>query len=729
MNKMIVAVFIFLVFFACKREYGSFYDPPKNQELDIYKQLSKDSTLSIFVAAVDKVPGLKAELSSSGLYTIVAPNNSAFKAYFSNSLVYKSLQDIPIVTLTQMIKYHIMKWMMFKVDFNKPGLTKNNFALFKYETRADVVYADVSNTVKPRNIYYSSKMIQVYTPPFFSFYSVASSDYTGIYGPTASINTKTQMNVMGASVLESDIAAGNGVIHKIDHVLTPPLNIAQELDTNPEFKTYNSILKKRFLSYTYNKAATIAQGNNGDVNGDGLVDSLWTRTYATDVNLDVENPIGADKISSLSLSAFIPNNATFQNYLNTQLLPNFSNNIDSIPDRTLTLLFRSHITNNLDWPSRVARGYAQSVLADKVNIAQSDIQSSKMASNGLFYTTSKVVEPSAFTTAGGPAFFSSQYWYFAEMLLETSILSYLQSDAVTYTVFAPTNTAFKNRGIYWDNSPVISAPVGNLPAVVGAPGFYKTGGVALKVSEMTSLVGNHIVVGYNLPSTMTPGFYPTLNSSFIVAENSGFHGAERDTIPKIIDPDRIKSNGRFQGINKLIYNPQMSIYDLINSSTTTVNPQYLKFKELISAAGLLAKDFVNITSVDAGKKFTLFVPSNASIIAAQLAGKLPKTGAEGTTVITDFAKLMSYLNYFFIPEIQIFTDGKRTGTFSTNKKLPGTALIYKTVTVSSPSANNLVVTDDTGVAAKVDMLIPRQQNSIAVDGVVQIIDNAFTSQY
>jgi hypothetical protein len=56
MNKMIVAGFLFLVFFACKMEYGSFYDPPKNLELDIYKQLSKDSTLSIFVEAVDKVP-------------------------------------------------------------------------------------------------------------------------------------------------------------------------------------------------------------------------------------------------------------------------------------------------------------------------------------------------------------------------------------------------------------------------------------------------------------------------------------------------------------------------------------------------------------------------------------------------------------------------------------------------------------------------------------------------
>ncbi len=721
MNKMIVAVLIVLVFYACKREYGSFYDPPKNLELDIYKQLSKDSTLTTFVSAVDNVPGLKEQLSSSGLYTIMAPNNFAFKAYFANSPVYKSLQDIPVTVLSQIVRYHIMKWMLFQVDFNKPGLTKDNFALFKYETRADMVFNEPSGTGASKSIYYSSKMVQVYTPDYFRFYGVTNGDYTDIYGMGSSISMKTQMNVMGASVIESDVAGGNGVIHKIDHVLIPPLNIAQELDTNPEYQEYNKILKRRFLSYSYNKAATTAQGNNGDVTGDGLVDSLWTRTYTTDPNLDVENPIGSDKISNISLTAFIPTKSAFLDYLNTKLLPNFANSIDSIPARTLSLLFKSHITNNMDWPSRIDKGYVKSILTDKVRIEKSEIQSSKMASNGLFYTTTKVVEPGAFVTAGGPAFFFSQYSYFAEMLLQTSILTYLSNDAVTYTVFAPTNTAFKNRGIYWDDFPA-----------TGKPGFFKTGGAGLGLSEMTKLIGNHIVVSNDLTSSMADGYYPTLNSSFLVVENSGFHGAEKDTIPTIIDPDKIQSNGRFHGINKLIYDPQKSIYDIINSAGTIDNPQYLKFKELFAAAGILTKDFLTITSVDANKKFTLFVPSNQSIINAQVAGKLPKTGAQGTTVLTDPQKiqLMSYLNYFFVADNQIFTNGKLTGIFSTSKKIPGTAIRYKTVTVSYP-ANNLVVTDDTGVPAKVDMQIPmdKLQNTLAKDGVVHIIDNAFTSQY
>jgi uncharacterized surface protein with fasciclin (FAS1) repeats len=723
MNKMIFAVLVVLIFYACKREYGTFYDPPKNLESDIYKQLSQDPNLSTFVSAIDKVPGLKQELSSSGLYTIMAPDNEAFKAFFSNNQVYKSLDVIPVVDLTRIVKYHIMKWMLFQVDFLKPGLTKDGFDMFKYETRADMVYSEKSFSGAFKNIFYSSKMIQVYTPEYFRFYGISNSDYSDIYGTGAAVSKTTQMNVMGASVTEKDIPAGNGVVHKINRVLDPPMNIAQELDKNAEYTEYNQILKRRFLTYSYNKAATTAQGNNGDINGDGMVDSLWIRTYATDINLDVENPIGADKISKISLSAFIPARAAFQTYLNSKLLTNFSNNIDSVPNRTLMLLFKSHLTNNMDWPSRIDKGYVSSINSDKIAVNRSEIQSSKMASNGLFYSTSKVLEPSGFTTSGGPAFFSSKYSFFAEMLLQTSLLAYLTNNSVTYTVFAPTNNSFKSRGIYWDDFPA-----------TGKPGFFKTGGASLSVSEMTRLIGNHIVIGSDLPANMPNGFYPTINTSYLAVENSKIHGAERDTIPVIIDPNVIRSNGRFHGINKLIYDPAKAIFDYINGSSSIVDPQFLKFKELCSAAGYLSKDFINITSVDANKKFTLFVPSNESIIDAQIAGKLPKTGAQGSTTLTDSQKLVlaSYLKFFFVSDNQIFTDGKVTGTFLTSKKESATAIVPKFIPIFlSFSGGNLIVKDVTGSSATVNkndpLLYP--QNTIAKDGVIQIIDSALTSQY
>ena len=513
---------------------------------------------------------------------------------------------------------------------------------------------------------------------------------------------------------------------------SPPYNIAQELDNNPEYSEYNQLLKKSFLSYSYNKAGTLAQGNNGDVNNDGMVDSLWVRNYTTDPNLDNENPLSSNKRDRISLSAFIPSKVAFQQYLNTKLLPSFYNVMDSIPRHTLLMLYKSHITNTLDWPSKIDKGNVANILGDKVsNLTRSDIISVKMASNGFFYCLNKVIEPKAFTAVPGPAFFSSKYWYFAEMLGMTGLLPSLASDDFNYTILAPTNNAFNKRNIVWDPSPLN-----------GIPGFYRKIGAtstALSLSEIMSIVGNHIILEKSLSSAnFTDGFYPTQNTSFIAVEKGKIHGSERDTIPNIIEPDLKMSNGYFHGIDKLIVNPAKSIYELIAGTNATaipaVTPEYLKFKELCSAAGILSKDFGSITAIDANKKFTLFVPSNDVLIAAQVAGKLPKTGAvtpNTSLTAADKLRLIAYLKCFFIPEQQIFTDGKLTGTFLTSKldaaSTPGND-IFVPLVVSLPA---LTLRDSKGTSAKVDLTQPLvyPQNTLCKDGVVQIIDNAFTSQY
>jgi uncharacterized surface protein with fasciclin (FAS1) repeats len=732
-RKAIVTVFIIsLIIGSCKREYGDFYNPPTGQKGEIYQQLAADPALSTFVTAIDKVPGLKEELSSSGLFTVMAPDNDAFKQYFALSTTYKSVDAIPADTLAPLIKFHIMKWMLFQIDFLNPGLTGTDYSMFKYETRATVAYKENAASGKYLPIFYTSKLAQVYTPGFFTNFGVTAKDYSDVYGAGSVVNTQTKMNIMGASVKQTDITGGNGVYYIIDRVIQPPKNIAQELDTNPEYVDYNKLLKRSFISYSYNKAGTIAQGNNGDVNNDGLVDSLWVRNYLTDANLDNENPLSSNKRDRISLSAFVPSKAAFQQYLNTKLLPSFYNVMDSIPRHTLLMLYKSHITNTLDWPSKIDKGYVANILGDKLStLTRSDIISIKMASNGFFYCLNKVVEPKAFTSVPGPAFFSSKYWYFAEMLGMTGLLPSLASSDFTYTIFAPTNSAFNKRNIVWDTAPLN-----------GIPGFYrKVGAVstALSLTEMTAIVGNHIVFEKSLSTTgMADGFYPTQNTSFIVVENKKIHGSERDTIPNIIEADLKMSNGYFHGIDKLIVNPAKSIYELITGTNATaippMTPEYLKFKELCSAAGILAKDFGSIMAVDANKKFTLFVPSNDVLIAAQVAGKLPKTGAvTPNTVLTaaDKLKLIAYLKCFFVPEQQIFTDGKTVGTFLTSKldatSTPGND-IFVPLTISLPA---LTLKDSKGTSAKVDLTQPLiyPQNTLCKDGVVQIIDNAFTSQY
>lgn len=721
MKKNVFFLFIlFLTGNSCTKEYGSIYDPPIGQAGYIYEQLANNPDLSIFVSAIDKVPGLKTELSSSGLYTAMAPNNAAFAKYFA-SQAYKSIDAIPVEELSQIVRYHILKYMLFQVNFLNPGVTKTSYEIFKYETRSITSYKDKLPNGRLKSIYYTPKQVQVYTPYYFASNSLTNDDYSTIYGTDAHINTETQLNVMGASVIQKDIAAGNGAIHIIDKVLISERNVAQELDSNPEYETYNQLLKSRFLLYSYNQVATRAQGNEGDINGDGLVDSLWNRSYSVSPYMDNENPLNVK--NAVSITAFIPSKAAFTAYLNSRFLTSFSS-VDALPTSTLTLFFNSQFTNSLDWPSRIDKGLVTSVGGDKINLSRSDINSVKMASNGLFYELNKVVEPAAFTAVTGPSFFTPEYSYFTDMLIQSGLISILTNDALKYTVLAPNNEAFNLAGITYSATPT--------------PNFFRiinSVETAITNSEISLLVASNVLVNEYSLNNLTDGFYLTINGTYVAVKDGKVEGAVRGDQVSIINPDIKKSNGYFHGTNKVIIDPPSlthSIYSIVAASGSP-SPEpysYLKFKELCALAGILSKDFVNITSVDAKKKFTLFVPSNEAIIAAQVAGILPKTGAQGTTVLDAAGKsrLFAYLKYFFIGQQQIFTDGKSTGTFLTSKtNAVGDNL---SLTVSYP-AGVLTVTDNTGVQASVLLsnLNNYPQNVIAKDGVIQVIDNAFTSQY
>ncbi|MCS3050075.1 fasciclin domain-containing protein [Parabacteroides johnsonii] len=729
MKELVLLFIAIFLLSGCERKFGEFYDPPKGLEGDIYTQLSTEPNLSIFVSAMEKVPGLKDELSSSGLFTVMAPDNEAFNEFFATHPSYHSIEDIPINTLESIVKYHIMKWMIFKDQF----LEANTPDIFKYETRSTSSYKE-SGMVGSKAIFYTPKNLQVYTPNYLSYYNVLPTDYIEVYGANSHINMDTELNVMGASVKTIDIAAGNGVYYIIDKVLTPPLNIAQELESNKEYTDYFELLKKRFVTYSYNKAGTIAQGNNGDVDGDGVLDSLWVREFATEINLDVESPKTSNNKSLLSLTAFVPSGNAFAEYMKTRLLPNFRNNLDSIPDPTLKLLYSSHITNSMDWPSKIDQKLLVNVLGDNMDLNRDDIESVEMKSNGLFYRTSRVVEPKIFGAAPGPVFFSPDYTYFAQLIMKTGLMSSLSSAGMEYTIFAPTNAAFNAQNIVWLDNPD-----------KGSPGFFriKEGSDPSSISntELASILGSHIVLNKSLSTdNMENGFYPTQNSRYIVVDNGLVYGSDRDFIPGFVEKNRQMSNGYFHSIDKVLLPPKYTLYSAISSATRsesdTINYQYMKFKELCAAAGILKTDFVDITSVNSDKKFSLFVPSNEAIIEAQLSGQLPLTGDEGSTILTasEKAKLANYIRTFFVADKEIFTDGKLTGTFVTqNKNVSESTLgndVFYTMNVSK-EGERLKVTMENGTSAYVDVSDPIEhpQNMICQDGIIQVIDNVFISYY
>src|SRR2546423_1876508 len=77
----------------------------------------------------------------------------------------------------------------------------------------------------------NNKYIPYFTSAFLSNNGLSSTDYSSFYPNTPF----SGFNVVNARVTKQDIAAGNGVIHIIDHVVTPLPSIDQYLRMKPEY--------------------------------------------------------------------------------------------------------------------------------------------------------------------------------------------------------------------------------------------------------------------------------------------------------------------------------------------------------------------------------------------------------------------------------------------------------------------------------------------------------------
>lgn len=684
---------------SCVDTSKDIYNIPSNLDGEIYKQLSLDSRFTTFVSAIDKVQGLKDELNTSGLYTVFAPTNDAFDEYFRTNGKYMKLDEIPTDELTKIIKFHILKWMIFSYQFENPGATKEAYDVFKYVTRSNVKYSEYVDLYKHNlSLFYENKYIQVYTHNYFSTFNVTDADYQQVFGSGSSVSSK--FNVLGASVLQSDIASGNGVIHIIDRVLDVPANIAQELDKTEEYNTYNEFLKKRYATYTFDLAGTRLQGNYGDPNNDGILDSLYRRNYSIVPGLDYEK--------GYALTAFIPAKAAFDTYLNN--LKNIFGSEQLIPTYTTDLLFKSHFSSSTYWPSKVQSGLAFNLLTNSVELKPEDINSVKMLSNGLLYQTKQVVEPDAFKSVCAPAFFSPNYSMLGRMLYVSGYYSALSQRLAHYTFFAPTDDAFAKIGIIYN----VTDPLKPVFQIKDNGAFRN-----MNVTEMESLLGNNTILTALDPTAFADGFYETLNGSMLEVKDGKYFGAERDSMPTITIPGLSKSNGYVYGVNQFISLPKGSFTYIIN---TTQTPEYSEFLKIIqSVYPSFASAGFSFINQNADLKYTILMPSNEAVVNAVAAGIIPTLPATtDPTYATQKEKLIQLIRYHVI-QGRSMTDGKVTGNMLTThyiKSSPtSTKEIYIPIQVGGGNGT-LTITDAKGVVAST------QQNSdrICKDGVIHIID-------
>ncbi|MBK8951850.1 MAG: fasciclin domain-containing protein [Chitinophagaceae bacterium] len=81
--KLILLLVTAITLVQCrKKALDDYYGRPDNLEPGIYQVLEGKGNFKLFLAAVEKA-GYKTTLSGAGYWTVFAPHDSAFQAYFA----------------------------------------------------------------------------------------------------------------------------------------------------------------------------------------------------------------------------------------------------------------------------------------------------------------------------------------------------------------------------------------------------------------------------------------------------------------------------------------------------------------------------------------------------------------------------------------------------------------------------------------------------------------------
>jgi len=151
--------------------YPGFEVPKKS----IYDLAASTPSLSTLKAALDIFPALVSALDSDGSYTVFAPTNDAFTALLG-IIGQTSLTDVPESVIERLLKYHVIS-----------GASLMSTDLTDGQQAATFLSADDKITV-------------------------------GIDGTSVKIN--------GANVTTADVEASNGVVHILDAVLVPSVELS-----------------------------------------------------------------------------------------------------------------------------------------------------------------------------------------------------------------------------------------------------------------------------------------------------------------------------------------------------------------------------------------------------------------------------------------------------------------------------------------------------------------------
>lgn len=471
-RRLVFIAAVFTVFSGCgkvgEEVFGEWwpYDregATKDQKGSSWQILEEKGNFSLFLKALE-LTDYKNLVNGSGLVTVFAPTNAAFREYLMENY---NTADLNLIDqtypeeLNMLVAYHLIQFsyspddfLAFSVSSSSDKPQDGDGTAFKYQTvaRKPIVETKDPITLLPRKIFHREEYLPVISTKLFKAKGSTDpeGDYKAIFPDANWIeDVEDRIYVGNAAVTEMGIPSDNGYLYVIDKVAEPLPTIYEALtdpkyadDFNEEY-SYITRLFQTLSLYQYDANISRQYGEPGDslfylysfkapaVTAEmPEIGSEWT--YHNEQGTDIT------KSMSWAVTAVIPNDEVFEAWMKEYFSEYFQNTesvnavIDRMPYITLYQIAVAHLFDKrqIIIPSELyTKGVAGS-FAENFRVDESEVKDIKFCSNGIIYGTTKVNIPYIFDSYVAPLF-------------QTNATE--ENTGSTYNVYA---TAFMSRNMY-----------------------------------------------------------------------------------------------------------------------------------------------------------------------------------------------------------------------------------------------------------------------------------------
>ncbi|MFM2293417.1 MAG: hypothetical protein RIS29_3230 [Bacteroidota bacterium] len=683
----------------CSNDKDAYFLRPGWLEPPIYDVLKEKGHFTNYLKCVDKTL-YSSVLQGAGLYTVFAPNDSAFNVFLTKN-GYNSIADIPDSTVEKIVSYSIC-YSTYTLD--SLGVRGG----YKYKTQYYALpYRDaefnnewvVDQTMENgwTTAYNNYKFLPTFTNAFFSSNTPAltAADYN-VFFPNVTFNGK---NVQGGQILNADMRAENGIVHEVSTVNLPLNNIA-DIIKKPEFSLYRSLVDAKdnygdylFRTYLDINSPTMLKAIQKIMPKENI-DRVFIKFYTgLNYSLNLENVLdesGKYTPEKSGYTMIVPTNDALTEYMNLRVLKYYAD-AQSLPSDIVQTLIMAHMVPSLVWPAN----YASSVNGngDYLNgegntgkqFSQSGISGATLASNGFVYHSSKAISSRIFESVYSELFINPAHKW-ANIGFVNNFNSSLREDlqkcslngfmSERYTLITFDDQLLKDDGFSYNSTDNTFS--------------HSVSGVNAN-NRLTRLLREHVFEGLQnnevkseISDFATTGISNEDNWNFTVTsygdpvryKNNQMQAAGNIEDNSFVNLTKINDtylNGTVWKADKpLQYSPrvtgtsddkkfkELSLWEYLDRARTQ-NPNVKLFVDYLQKCIKTYPDDATSTALDgisAEQFYTVLMPNNTAMQAALSAKVIPPIDSVGSAFPTAFARAAFFINSHIIQGRVLVDDNK-----------------------------------------------------------------------